>query len=122
MSFHMTNPTPPHDDTPHDDGGGGGGGGGSGGGGSSHGPGGKPTPVTPALPTLTTMGGVVLLLVGMIVMNAVSAKGMYQLGCKKNLSAFWFFVYSMLNSLTFGVYGLIKAHEFRDARFELVQT
>ena len=85
-----------------------------------------PMPVPPPPPMPVIEGddpvGLVIavgVLIAMIVLSAISAKGMYQLGCSKNLSAFGFFLYSLLNTVTFGIFGIVNAYSFRNAQFEM---
>lgn len=61
----------------------------------------------------------ILLLILMIVLGAISAKGMYQLGCRHNYNTIEFFFHNILNNITFGIYGLYNAYKFRQDSFVL---
>ena len=60
---------------------------------------------------------VIVMLIAMIVLNAVSAKGMYQYACRRNASTFMYFLYNLMNSLLFGIPGLMSAYGNRNVTF-----
>tara|TARA_B100001063_G_scaffold196308_1_gene188230 strand:- start:593 stop:898 length:306 start_codon:yes stop_codon:yes gene_type:complete len=62
---------------------------------------------------------VIIVLILMIVFGAASSKGMYQYGCSTNANMFWYFVANLLNSLTFGGYGLFNYFRYYNSTFEL---
>lgn len=60
----------------------------------------------------------IVILIIMIVASAATSKGMYQFGCKTNANAFGFFLANIVNSMLFGLPGMMAAFYYRDSYFE----
>lgn len=63
------------------------------------------------------MTGIVVLTL-MIVFSAISSKGIMQTGCYNNSTTLGYAARTMVNTMTFGVYGLVEAYRMRNAQFQ----
>lgn len=64
----------------------------------------------------------IAILIAMLVFGAASSKGMYQYGCQTNANASMYFLFNLVNSLLFGIPGLISAIHFKDTKFFPLKT
>ena len=65
---------------------------------------------------------VLLGLVLFVVYSALSAQGMILLACKNNYSAVQTYLYNLVNSMTFGIFGILKFASLRTLRFQTVDN
>lgn len=59
-------------------------------------------------------------LVLFVVYSALSTQGMILLACKNNFSAVQSYLYNLVNSMTFGLFGILKFASLRTLRFQTV--